>query len=224
MNIQLIDNWNEIYQNDNIPPWEDLEHNSKFCEFIIQNSKQDMQILELGAGLGHNAIFLAKAGLDVTASDISENAMTRCKILAQKNGVTLNCQTIDILNLSGSEGKFHLIYEKGCLHSFFDDSSRTRFAKSVASLLTKNGLWISACGSADNDDDPDDPQLSTYPRLSLLQIALASEGCFEVKKIQKGFYGNRDCNQFLTWECLFQKRANHALHTDGNSAALHCHR
>jgi len=220
MNAQLTDNWNKLYQNDNIPPWEDLEYNSKFCEFVIQNSTPEMQILELGAGLGHNAIYLAKAGLQVTASDVSTNAMARCKAFAENSGVTLNCRTIDILNLSGNEGEFHLIYEKGCWHTFFDDWSRTRFAERVASLLTDNGLWISASGSADNDDDPDDPYLITYPRLTLLQIALASEGYFEAKKIQKGLYGDRENNRFLTWECLFQKRANNRVKLTANSAAV----
>jgi hypothetical protein len=170
--------------------------------------------------LGHNAIYLAKAGLQVTASDISSNAMARCKAIAKNSGVSLNYQTIDIFNLSGNEGKLHLIYEKGCWHSFFGDLSRIRYAEKVASLLAVNGFWISASGSADNDDDPDDPHLSTYPRLTLLQIALASEGYFETKKIQKGLYGNRENNRFLTWECLFQKRANPSMKQTGKAVAF----
>jgi methyl halide transferase len=215
MNAQLIDNWNELYRGGRIPQWEDLEYNSQFCDFIIQNSTPEMQILELGAGLGHNALYLAKYGLQVTASDLSSNAMARCEKLVNNWGVNLNCRTIDVFALSGNEGKFHLIYEKGCWHTFFNDLSRTLFAERVASLLIDDGLWISSSGSADNNDDPNDPHLNTYPRLTLQQIGSASEGCFKVMKIQKGWYGHREENSFLTWECLFQKRANQAFNSDG---------
>ena len=206
MEAQLIDNWDDLYQGDNVPQWEDLEYNVQFCEYVFGHCTSDMRILELGAGLGHNAIHLAKNGLSVIASDVSSNAVKRCKALALEAGVNLQCEVIDIFSLSGHEGAFDMVYEKGCWHTFFNDSSRTDFALAVSSLLSDQGKWISSSGSADNNDDPDDPRLETYPRLTLQQIALAVEGCFEIQNVRKGWYGESEGRKFMTWECLFQKR------------------
>ncbi len=203
---QLIDDWNELYQSDNIPQWEDLEYNAQFCEYILQQCNSDMRILELGAGLGHNAIHLAKSGLNVIASDVSPNSVKRCKDFALESGVALQCEVIDIFNLSGIEGTYDLIYEKGCWHTFFSALSRRNFALAVSSLLSEQGMWISSSGSADNSDDPDDLYLNTYPRLTLQQIASSVEDCFEICNIRKGWYGKSERLNFLTWECLFQKR------------------
>lgn len=214
MNAQLIDNWNDLYAGENVPQWEDLEPNVQFCDFVLENSDPSMRVLELGSGLGHNAVYLAQNGLRVTASDLSMNAVSRCGALVKSSGVKVNCVVLDIMNLSRNLKPYDLVVEKGCWHTFFDDDARTRFSNQVYTLLCESGLWISSSGSADNADDPGDPHRSTYPRLTLQQIAAASEKIFEIVKIQKGSYGSNEGIDFLTWECLFRKRANESLNTD----------
>nr|WP_319493309.1 class I SAM-dependent methyltransferase [uncultured Desulfobacter sp.] len=211
MSSQLIKNWDDLYEGDGIPQWEDLDFNSQFCDFVSGHATGEMRILELGAGLGHNAIHLARQGLNIIASDISNNAMERCQSLARKSNVPLESRVIDICNITGNEGLFDMIYEKGCWHSFFDDNYREQFVTAVFSLLKENGYWVSSSGSADNDDDPNDPDLETYPRLTLQQISKASEEHFKIKKVQTGWYGGNRVN-FQTWECLFQKRPNKKMH------------
>ncbi len=46
----------------------------------------------------------------------------------------------------------------------------------------------------------------TYPRLTLLQIAGAVEGLFEIIEVRKGWYGQGKGRRFKTWECVFRKR------------------
>jgi cyclopropane fatty-acyl-phospholipid synthase-like methyltransferase len=216
---QIIDNWNELYQGNNIPQWEDLEYNTQFCEYILQKCNSNMRILELGAGLGHNAIHLAKKGLNVIASDVSPNSVKRCKTLALEAEVNLQCEVIDIFNLTGDEGIFDMIYEKGCWHTFFSAASQRKFVLAVSALLSEQGMWISSSGSADNNDDQDDPHIKTYPRFTLQQIASLVEDCFEICNIRKGWYGKSDGLKFVTWECLFQKRkrVNKALELTGGT-------
>ena len=206
MSSQLINNWNDFYSADRIPQWEDLSENEGFCKFVLGYANPNMRILEIGAGLGFNAMWLSAQGLNITASDISENAMVRCETVARDRGLQLKCKVFDIFGCM-EPGKFNLIYDKGCWHTFFDSVDRRRFASVVAKLLEDDGLWVSSCGSADQIDAYDDPHVVTYPRISLLNIATAAEEFFEVIQIRQGLYGFNDDRNFKTWECAFRKRS-----------------
>jgi SAM-dependent methyltransferase len=212
MNAQLIENWNEQYEGSNIPQWEDTVPNTAFCHFVLENSTPGMRILELGCGLGYNAIYLAQNGLKVTASDISDNAVKRCRELAKLSCLDIECMTLDLMNINVEIEPFDIVVDKGCLHTFFDHESRSLFSKNVHTLLGDFGLWFTSIGSADNNDDPCDSNLPTYPRLSLQQITIATEEYFEFLKVQKGNYGSSKDRNFVTWECLLRKRANKAMH------------
>ena len=75
MNAQLIENWDDLYEGDNIPQWEDEVPNKEFCQFVLTYVEPGMRVLELGSGLGINAIELAKCSVNITVSDISKNAI-----------------------------------------------------------------------------------------------------------------------------------------------------
>ena len=70
MQDQLISNWDNLYQNGNNPQWEDLEPNQEFLSLVHAFIKPEMKVLEIGSGLGHNALELAKKEVDITASDV----------------------------------------------------------------------------------------------------------------------------------------------------------
>jgi len=53
--------------------------------------------LELAAGLGGNALFLARLGFNVTAWDISAQAMQRLAGQAAAEGVALHCEVRDVV-------------------------------------------------------------------------------------------------------------------------------
>ncbi len=54
------------------------------------------QVLDIAMGSGRNAIYLAKMGFHVEGVDISSGAVSNALESAQKAGVTLNAQTIDL--------------------------------------------------------------------------------------------------------------------------------
>ena len=47
--------------------------------------------IDIGAGEGRNAVWLAKAGWDVTAVDVSDVGLARAERAAGEHGVTLDC-------------------------------------------------------------------------------------------------------------------------------------
>ncbi len=54
-------------------------------------------VLELGAGEGRNAIFLAEQGLDVTALDYAEEGLHKLNQLAEARGVSVNTTQADVM-------------------------------------------------------------------------------------------------------------------------------
>jgi len=206
MEGQLIHDWEERYEGNRVPPWEDGEPNREFISLVRGHCSPGARVLELGAGLGHNARELARAGIDVTASDVSENAVRRCREAAGREGVDLPCIVLDALGPPPDIGTWDVVFEKGCWHTFFGASARARFVESVRDRLPAGGLWITATGSAETPDDPEDPDVESYPRFSRSEILRYVEADFEVVEIREGRYGRGGDRNFLTWECVFRRR------------------
>ena len=61
------------------------------------------KVLDVGCGAGSHALYLQEKGFDVTAIDISENAIKTCELRGLKN-----CKVSDVLDLDTSE-KFDTI-------------------------------------------------------------------------------------------------------------------
>jgi SAM-dependent methyltransferase len=205
MEGQLIHNWDEMFHGDNIPAWEDLEPNIEFLSLIQAYCTPGMKVLEIGCGLGHNAMALCKTGVDVTAADCSENAVRRFVKMAEKEGISVKHRVLNIMVLPPDIGHFDLVFDKGCWHSFFEHDARIKYVEQICRLLTDNGIWINSSGAAENTDDPDDPDLDAYPRLGLGEILRFVEPRFEILQARKGVYGYHGERDFCTWETVLKK-------------------
>src|SRR3954464_8127296 len=90
--------WNLLYKNENVVnmPWysEDLDCDLK--EEIIKrnlattNNKISSKFLDLGTGPGTQALYLSELGLNVTASNLSKNAIKKANHLPNKINLMLN--------------------------------------------------------------------------------------------------------------------------------------
>ena len=78
---------------------------------------KDGRVLELGCGPGRNAIYLARQGFDVTAVDLSSEALSWARERMEERGVSVDFRQQSIFELSDLEtASFDLIYDAGCLH------------------------------------------------------------------------------------------------------------
>ncbi|OGQ08554.1 MAG: hypothetical protein A3G32_00135 [Deltaproteobacteria bacterium RIFCSPLOWO2_12_FULL_40_28] len=64
------------------------EDTRRLASLALQLGKQ--VVLDMGCGTGYIGIFLARHGISVDATDLSEEAVANAKYNAEKNGVTLN--------------------------------------------------------------------------------------------------------------------------------------
>jgi SAM-dependent methyltransferase len=73
-------------------------------------------LLEIGCGIGVDSIQLAKAGFDVTAVDLTENALQVAKEFAAHRGVTIDFQLANAEQLDFADASFDAVYSFGVLH------------------------------------------------------------------------------------------------------------
>lgn len=65
--------------------------------------------LDIGAGEGRNALFLASLGLDVRAVDQSEVGMRKAERVARERGLSLRAQAADLRDFVAPDGSFDVM-------------------------------------------------------------------------------------------------------------------
>ena len=69
--------------------------------------------LDFGCGLGRHAVFFASNGFDVSAFDLSEDAVNHVKAWAKRDGLRIDAQCADMLKLPYADASFD------CLLAYF---------------------------------------------------------------------------------------------------------
>jgi SAM-dependent methyltransferase len=106
--------WNEHYALGELP-WDTGRPEPLLVEFVTSGGVAPGRTLEIGAGTGTNAIWLAERGFDVLGVDVSPLAVERAH--AKTEGRALRCRfaTLDFLAAPAPDGPFHFVFDRGCL-------------------------------------------------------------------------------------------------------------
>ncbi|CAI2672417.1 Carboxy-S-adenosyl-L-methionine synthase (plasmid) [Apilactobacillus kunkeei] len=127
--------------------------NPELVNLVYDNKiKPNSNILELGCGLGTESVFLAVRGMNVTAVDISKDAISVGKQLSSLYNVNVDWMVEDILNADFSN--YDIVTDQGCFHHLNDDE-RVIYANKVYKFLKAGGMFILRCFS---DEIPGGPQ------------------------------------------------------------------
>ncbi len=139
--------WDTYYASEGIEsmPWYYERLDEDVEEAIKEHGIKEARVLDLGSGPGTQAIELARRGLDVVATDISENAVRKARAAAEEAGVSVEFIADDIRE-SRLDGGFDLIVDRGCFHVMQIDE-RPVYIKKVASLLSPGGYLFLKCFS-----------------------------------------------------------------------------
>jgi SAM-dependent methyltransferase len=189
--------WNESYASGQLP-WDTGEPEPVLVEFVTSGRVRPGPTLEIGAGTGTNAIWMAEHGFDVFGVDVAPIAVERA--YARMDGRDLRCRFAawDFLAAPPPDGPFQFVFDRGCFHVFDEPDERQRFAAQVAAALAPGGLWLSLVGSTEGP-----PREFGPPRRSACEITLAIEPALEIVELRSAEFRGHGAN---AWFCLSRQR------------------
>jgi len=137
-NKRSFPHWNDLYANETSIgslPWYNKDLDADLREHLRTMNITKGRFLDLGTGPATQAIELSKLGFQVTATDISENAITRAKRMSK--GIEFIVD--DILESKLKDDSFDYICDRGCFH-VLEPSTRQRYVNQVSRILRDRGL------------------------------------------------------------------------------------
>ncbi|MCG8915891.1 class I SAM-dependent methyltransferase [Actinokineospora sp. PR83] len=105
-------------------------------------------VLDIGAGLGDNAIFLAKQGHRVTGLDVAPTAVEKARARAAEQGVAVTFAVGNATRLDGHDGAFDTVTSSLVFHCF-GPTQRREYADAVARALRPGGRLLQWCSRGD---------------------------------------------------------------------------
>ncbi|MDQ1045080.1 class I SAM-dependent methyltransferase [Streptomyces sp. V4I2] len=105
--------------------------------------------LDLGCGLGRNALHLAARGFEVDAVDLSSAAIAGAQERAREAGAEARFHRGDAFALVGTEltGPYDLVYDSGCFHHL-PPHRRVSYLRLLDHLLAPGGHFALTCFAA----------------------------------------------------------------------------
>jgi SAM-dependent methyltransferase len=125
------------------PPWVG-EARSELVELVESGRLQPGRALDLGCGVGDNAIFLARHGFEVTAVDFAASAIARARSKASEVGVTVDFLVDDLTDLQHVDGPFDLLVDYGTLDDL-SRGARERYLRNVVPLTRPGSRFLLWC-------------------------------------------------------------------------------
>lgn len=98
--------------------------------------------LVLGAGRGHDALWFAAKGFEVTAVDFARSAVDATREAAREQGLSVKVQEADLFTLAPERiGWFDLVVEHTCFCAI-EPERRAEYVEVVSKLVRPGGLFL----------------------------------------------------------------------------------
>ncbi len=151
------DFWNERYANS------DLVYGEAPNAFVAQHADRFPKsgaALDIAAGEGRNALYLASRGLDVLAIDQSTVGLQKAERLARERGLSLRTRAVDLNDFGATPGSFDVITST---FAHVPEAIRAKVHAGVKGWLKPGGIFLLEAYAPDqihrDTGGPKDPAL-----------------------------------------------------------------
>lgn len=129
--------WNSFYSNKNVP-----ENPSTFAKLVLGSLEKSKTLVEFGCGNGRDSFFFARNGINITALDLSKEAIAHNSSFNHDN---VTFKVADFTKLpKGSFENIGGVYSRFTLHSIDNDSYIRTLDWCAANLDTGGQFYIEA--------------------------------------------------------------------------------
>ena len=101
-------------------------------------------VLDVGCGLGDNAIYLARQGHQVTGIDSASSAVDQARKRAQDQGVDVDFAVADATSLDGFDDPFDSVLDGACYHCL-DEDAKVAYAAALHRATRPDALLTLFC-------------------------------------------------------------------------------
>jgi cyclopropane fatty-acyl-phospholipid synthase-like methyltransferase len=146
----MADRFDEAYRAGS-PPW-DIGRAQPELARLVDAALITGRVIDIGCGTGENALYFAKAGLEVVGVDGSPEAIRQARDKARQRDVSIRFDIADVLDLQAYRRSFDTATDSGVFH-VFDDEDRPRYEHSVREVLRPGGHLFLMCFSEGQPGD-----------------------------------------------------------------------
>lgn len=191
--------WNEVYSGPREEiPWDIGVPSEQLVELIEKGEIKPCPALDICCGTGTEAIYLAKNGFEVSAIDISKEAIKIAEKKAKEAEVKVNFRVGNVLEIPFQDNSFGFVNDRGCFHVFAPEY-RKWFADEIHRVMKPHGVYFLRCFS---DKEPGD--WGPY-RISKQEIINTFSDLFEIFGIDDiKLNGRRGSHS--GYKCLMKKK------------------
>ncbi|MCA9274154.1 MAG: class I SAM-dependent methyltransferase [Phycisphaerales bacterium] len=197
------DFWNERYASN------ELVYGEAPNEFVALNANlipNSGTALDIAAGEGRNALYLASFGLDVLAIDQSTVGLQKAERLAKERGLTLRTQAVDLNDFSAEPESFDVITST---FAHVPQAIRAKVHTGVRSWLKPGGVFLLEAYAPDqihrDTGGPKDPALLA-PLGTILQELDGLEIVHRASIVRDVIEGNFHSGQASVVQVVAKKR------------------
>lgn len=123
-------------------PWNIESPPQALVDLIKSEKIKPCKTIDLGCGTGHNALYLASLGFQVTGIDISPAAIKIAQEYAEKKGIPCQFLVADVTgDFHEINASFDFAYDWQLLHHIFPDK-RKKYCENVRSILNPGGKFL----------------------------------------------------------------------------------